>query len=330
MSPALSMVFRPKCHLEFVQAASGCVLSPYQLKLFLPIIVANPLTTSAVEGLTVLLVCLCNKIDTDGPATSRRSQGGGPACSGCSPSSSAERGRRGLRRRARLLRCSRPCAGQVRDAAPPPRRGAPGQPGGRNLRRQPTGVLCRRSGVPGERHSRTVAATARTPAQPQVYRGSSRLRRALVRRARCSRARNPSGGGPTPFRNYSSSPFSRTSCGPAQKKTGDQTPIDLTSHLADGRYLLEQYEALRREALREDWRARGHGMALFMTRGMTAWVATVIALAPAAVPKPQQCAAEEAPQSHRPVVAFSFRAELTAVLAGMVLACCEGKKEAGG
>jgi hypothetical protein len=30
------------------------------------------------------------------------------------------------------------------------------------------------------------------------------------------------------------------------------------------------------------------------------------------------------------VVAFSFRAELTAVLAGMVLACCEGKKEAGG
>jgi hypothetical protein len=70
-------------------------------------------------------------------------------------------------------------------------------------------------------------------------------------------------------------------------------------------------------------------MALFMTRGMTAWVAAVIALAPAAL-QSRQCAAEEAPQSQRPVVAFSFRTELTAVLAGMVLACCEGKKEAGG
>jgi len=70
-------------------------------------------------------------------------------------------------------------------------------------------------------------------------------------------------------------------------------------------------------------------MALLMTRGMTAWVAAVIALAPTA-PQSQQCAAEEAPQSHRPMVAVSFRAELTTVLAGMVLACCDGKKEAVG
>jgi hypothetical protein len=66
-------------------------------------------------------------------------------------------------------------------------------------------------------------------------------------------------------------------------------------------------------------------MAMFMTRGMTAWVAAVAALAPA-VPKPQQCAAEEASQSDRPMAALSFRAELTAVLAGMVLACCDGKE----
>src|SRR5215831_4252398 len=97
------------------------------------------------------------------------------------------------------------------------------------------------------------------------------------------------------------------------KKTGDQTPNGLTSCLGGGRYQLEQYEALRREALREDWRERGHGMALFISRGMPSWVAAVAALAPAAR-QPQQRAAEEAPHPQRPVVALSFRAELTAVL----------------
>jgi hypothetical protein len=67
-------------------------------------------------------------------------------------------------------------------------------------------------------------------------------------------------------------------------------------------------------------------MALFMTRGMAAWVAAVAALAPA-VPKPQQSAAEETAQAQRPMVALSFRTELTAVLAGMVLACSGGEEE---
>jgi len=70
-------------------------------------------------------------------------------------------------------------------------------------------------------------------------------------------------------------------------------------------------------------------MALFISRGMPSWVAAVAALAPAAR-QPQQRAAEEAPHPQRPVVALSFRAELTAVLAGMVLACCDGNREAVG
>jgi hypothetical protein len=80
--------------------------------------------------------------------------------------------------------------------------------------------------------------------------------------------------------------------------------------------------------LEGDWGERGHGMALFLTRGMTAWVAVVQALAPAA-PKPQQCAADDA-LSYRPMLSFSFRAELTTVLAGMVLACSGGEEEAVG
>lgn len=78
--------------------------------------------------------------------------------------------------------------------------------------------------------------------------------------------------------------------------------------------------------MEEDWSERGHGLALFLVRGMTAWVAAVAALAPAA-PKSRPCAADDTAQSHRPTVAFSLRAELTTVLAGMVLACSRGEEE---
>ena len=74
---------------------------------------------------------------------------------------------------------------------------------------------------------------------------------------------------------------------------------------------------------------RGHGLALFLARGMTAWVVAVEALTPAAS-KPRQCAADDASPSPRPTLSFSFRAELTTVLAGMVLACSGGEEEAVG
>jgi len=328
MSQALSSVFRPKCHLQYVQATSAC-LSPTQAVKPLISTLSMKVTRSAAKCLTRSSVSVCNNIDTDGAATPRRSQGGGPACSRCFPSPSAERGRPSLHRRARLLRSSRPRAGQVRNGASPPGRRASGQPGGRSVRLQPTSILCRRSGFPGARHPRTVAASARSSAQSQVQRGSSRLRRAVARRTGCSWARNRGGGGQTPLWSYSSSPVSRPSFGSAQKKTRDHPPVELTTNRTDGRYLFEQYEALRREALRQDWKERGHGMALFVTRGMTAWVAAVAALEPAA-PEPSPCVGADTSQSRRPMVALSFRAELTAVLAGMVLAYCGGKEEAVG
>jgi hypothetical protein len=114
-----------------------------------------------------------------------------------------------------------------------------------------------------------------------------------------------------------------------RKKTRDQAPISLTRRIADAQYLPGQYEALRREALEEDGRERGHGMALFMARGMTAWVAAVQDLAPAAF-KPQQRLDDDAPLSGGPALPFSLREELTTLLAGMVLACCGGEEEAGG
>ncbi|HEX8810692.1 MAG TPA: hypothetical protein VF742_01745 [Terracidiphilus sp.] len=77
---------------------------------------------------------------------------------------------------------------------------------------------------------------------------------------------------------------------------------------------------MRREALAENGRERGHGLALFLARGMTAWVAAVGALTPA-VSKPRQGAADHYSDSPRPTLSVSYRTELTTVLAGMVLAC---------
>lgn len=328
MIQALSIGFRPKCHLKYVHAISVCLPLRRHLKPFVPK-TSIRLTSLTLKGLTFWSINVCINIDRNGAATSRKSQGGGPARSRRSPSPSAEGGRPSLHRRARLLRSSRSRAGQVRNGAPPPRRGASGQLGGRSVRLQPTSILCRRSGFPGARHSRAAAASARPSAQSQVHRGSSRLRRALARRSGCPRTRTRGGGGATSLWSYGSSPLSGPSFGPAQKKTRAHPPLELTTSRTDGRYLFEQYEALRREALRQDWRERGHGMALFVTRGMSAWVAAVAALEPAA-PEPPHCVGEDTPQSRRPMVALSIRAELTAVLAGMVLAYCGGREEAVG
>jgi len=66
---------------------------------------------------------------------------------------------------------------------------------------------------------------------------------------------------------------------------------------------------------------RGHGLAMFVARGMSAWVAAVRALAPS---KRREVSGEDSAQQALPTPLDSFRAELTTVLAGMVLACSDG------
>jgi len=85
----------------------------------------------------------------------------------------------------------------------------------------------------------------------------------------------------------------------------------------------EQYEALRREAT-ETTRLgpRGHGLALFLTRGLPGWLAALTALTPARRPAPVTAEAPRVAGTLLP----SARTELTTLLAGMVLACASERE----
>ena len=89
----------------------------------------------------------------------------------------------------------------------------------------------------------------------------------------------------------------------------------MSRHALDAEYLLEQYELLRREALEVSPHAqRGHGLLLFLTRGMAAWIEAVSCLSG------RRAAPAEVTTSALP---FSLRPEITTVLANMVLVCMQ-------
>ena len=97
----------------------------------------------------------------------------------------------------------------------------------------------------------------------------------------------------------------------------------------DRHELIAQYEALRHEATdtASGGVRRGQGLALFVVRGMHAWLEALTALAPPVrtAPTSRLATPPDTCGGLRP----AQRAELTVVLAGMVLACAE-KEEVGG
>jgi hypothetical protein len=87
----------------------------------------------------------------------------------------------------------------------------------------------------------------------------------------------------------------------------------------DPHTLLSHYETLRREALAaRPVGPRGQGLVLFLTRGMSAWLAAVTVLAPSVTPPPIHADLQARPPR---TMLPPCRSELTTVLAGMVLAC---------
>lgn len=118
-------------------------------------------------------------------------------------------------------------------------------------------------------------------------------------------------------RSAHSPPIDRPCSGAAEKKTSARAPQPARVRPSDSSYGLEQYEALRRQALDAPASGRsGLGLALFLDRGMGAWWAALSALEP----RPPQPTAPGREHSVSPVPA-PHRAELVAVLAGMVMAC---------
>ncbi len=91
------------------------------------------------------------------------------------------------------------------------------------------------------------------------------------------------------------------------------------STAVDASTVRTQYEALRREALGATGdEAPGHGVALFLLRGMSAWCAALTALGP---PQPDSRLPGDRPRDQGPVPPSETRAALTTMLASMVLAC---------
>ena len=82
----------------------------------------------------------------------------------------------------------------------------------------------------------------------------------------------------------------------------------------DAAYLFDQYESLRKEALGSTGR-RGHGLALFLSRGMEAWLHALAAFVP--------MVSEDKAFRDKPDLPAAVRPDLTLVLADMVLVCSQ-------
>lgn len=85
-------------------------------------------------------------------------------------------------------------------------------------------------------------------------------------------------------------------------------------------YIVDQYETLRREAMEADsGRGIGHGLALFLYRGMSAWISALSVLVRRSMPgaTPQ----DDRLRRFKADLLPATRCDLTAVMADMVLAC---------
>ena len=84
----------------------------------------------------------------------------------------------------------------------------------------------------------------------------------------------------------------------------------------DAKYLLGQYELLRGEVLAmAPGTQRGHGLLLFLTRGMVSWMQALSSLSPCPTPVPADAS----------IPFLSSRPQVAQVLANMVLGCMEGR-----
>src|ERR1700720_511110 len=210
-----------------------------------------------------------------------------------------------------LLRSQRSRPGQVRDAAPRAERGSLGDWRRDGFRLLPALVLSSAGSLRGGWACRPGSPQTGSQAGTQADRRGPGLPR---RDAPEGALRADTGTGaldPTAFRNQGASAKHRTQPAASSKKT----PLNESGDPSIAHpNLTEQYEQLRREATScSEHAAQGLGLALFLRRGMTAWMQAW-----------SQCTDSATPNAHprqaRPAaVPTDLRTQIATLLAGIIL-----------
>jgi hypothetical protein len=225
--------------------------------------------------------------------------------------STARRSHRSAVCQGQLFRSQGSCPGQIRDAAPRAERGTFSDGRRHDFRLLPALVL------PSAIRFRTGWARRPGPPQTRPQTGAQTHRRGpgLHRRDTPERAVPASAGtgalDPRAFRDKGSSAEYRTQLAAASKKT----PLNESGgQLRSTPDLTEQYEQLRREATsHSEHGGEGLGLALFLRRGMTAWMQAwsqcTEQVPPAAHPQPATAA----------IVPIDLRTQIATLLAGIIL-----------
>jgi hypothetical protein len=239
-----------------------------------------------------------------------RSQTRGSATTRDSESASPRRDRRAVCQR-QLFRSQRSRPGQVRDAAPGAERGSLGDWRRDGFRLLPALVLSSAGCLRGGWARWTGSSQTRPQAGAQAHRRGPGLHCRDASERACCADTGTGAADPRTFRDKGSSTKHRTQPAASSKKTPRNessgqpiAPPDLT----------EQYEQLRREATgRSEHEVQGLGLALFLRRGMTAWMQAW-----------SQCTGCAAPNTHpRPAtpaaVPRDLRTQIATLLAGIIL-----------
>jgi hypothetical protein len=210
--------------------------------------------------------------------------------------------------RQRLLRCRRPAAGQIRDAATGGCRQAIGQSGSKDVWLFAPVILSGTGSLSRSWSYRTVAPETRAPVRTQAHartdavRGTTSARRANDLQFSDSRTNR------TALRCLGSPAQYRASTA-ASKKTPVSPELSAIS-FADRR-LVAAYEELRSQAV-QGWR-RGPGLTLMMARGFRCWMEACNQLFA------NQDSCTQVPDRPAPSMPSGFRGEVVIVLASMLL-----------
>lgn len=260
--------------------------------------------------LRCIIILTDGGLETRDPDAGKRSETRSPASTGHFKPT-AWRGHRQTVRRGQLFRSQRSRSGQIRDAPPGAERASAGFRGGGRLRVLKAILLPGAVGIRAGRTRRPGSAQARAQAGAQTDRRSSDLHRRNTSAGPLgSTWRHGALDSPAFWHDRASAKHRARVTAPSKKtplREPDYKPVNPPD-------LVANYEQLRRDSTGVS--ARGHeglGLALFLRRGMKAWMQAWSQCPGHISPQAQTQAAMAAP------VPLDVRMQVATVLAGIIL-----------